>query len=36
MSLWTPDGEHEIDRSSSENPIADTEEDTNLEDLTYF
>ena len=36
MSLWTPDGEHEIDRSSSENPIADTEEDTNLEDLPGF
>jgi len=34
--LWTPDGEHEIDRSSSENPIADTEEDTNLEDLPGF
>ena len=31
--MWTPDGEHEIDRSSSENPIADTDEDTNLEDL---
>ena len=36
MSLWTPDGEYEIDRSSSENPIADTEEDTNLEDLPGF
>ena len=36
MSLWTPDGEHEIDRSSSENPIADIEEDTNLEDLPGF
>ena len=36
MSLWTPDGEHEIDRSSSENPIADTEEDTNLENLPGF
>ena len=36
MSLWTPDGEHEIDRSSSENPIADTEEDTDLEDLPGF
>ena len=36
MSLWTPDGEHEIDRSSSENPITDTEEDTNLEDLPGF
>ena len=36
MSLWTPDGEHEIDRSSSENPIEDTEEDTNLEDLPGF
>ena len=36
MSLWTPDGEHEIDRASSENPIADTEEDTNLEDLPGF
>ena len=36
MSLWTPVGEHEIDRSSSENPIADTEEDTNLEDLPGF
>ena len=36
MSLWTPDGEHEIDRSSSENPIADTEEDTNLGDLPGF
>ena len=34
--MWTPDGEHEIDRSSSENPIADTEEDTNLEDLPGF
>jgi len=34
--LWTPDGEHEIDRSSPENPIADTEEDTNLEDLPGF
>lgn len=34
--MWTPDGEHEIDRSSSENPIADTEEDTDLEDLPGF
>ena len=34
--MWTPDGEHEIDRSSSENPIADIEEDTNLEDLPGF
>ena len=34
--MWTPDGEHEIDRSSSENPIEDTEEDTNLEDLPGF
>ena len=34
--MWTPDGELEIDRSSSENPIADTEEDTNLEDLPGF
>ena len=34
--MWTPDGEHEIDRSSSENPIADTDEDTNLEDLPGF
>ena len=34
--MWTPYGEHEIDRSSSENPIADTEEDTNLEDLPGF
>ena len=34
--MWTPDGEHEIDRSSSETPIADTEEDTNLEDLPGF
>ena len=34
--MWTPDGEHEIDRSSSEHPIAATEEDTNLEDLPGF
>ena len=34
--MWTPDGEHEIHRSSSENPIEATEEDTNLEDLPGF
>lgn len=36
MSLWTPGGEHEINREATDNPSDDFDSDTELDDLPGF